>query len=63
MNVYIERLDSVIEVEIDGNRIKNISDYKITSSANGMTELELKLSFESEFIEFEMLTSQKKQTS
>nr|WP_317379431.1 hypothetical protein [uncultured Faecalimonas sp.] len=63
MKVRIARLDSTIIVEIDGNRIKNVSNYKITSSANGETELELKISFESEFTEFEMLTNQKRQTS
>ena len=34
MKVHIERLESSIYAEIDENRIKNVSNYKTTSSAN-----------------------------
>lgn len=61
--VKVERVDSVIEITIDKNVIKHVSDYKITSSADGTTELVLKLVFKSDITEFETSTSQKMQSS
>lgn len=63
IRIQIERIDSVMEVKINGNRIENVTNYKVTSSANGITELELKISFESESVKIETSTNQKEQTS
>lgn len=61
--ICVERLGSVFEIKIDGRQIKNVSDYKITSSANGLTELELKLTFKGELAKFEMSASPESQSS
>lgn len=62
-NVRIQKLDSISEVAIDGNIIRNVADYKLTSSADGTTELVLKLVFKSNVTEFEMSATQEEQTS
>lgn len=62
-NVRIQKVDSVKEIVIDGNVIRNVSDYKLTSSADGTTELVLKLVFKSDITEFEMSATQEKRTS
>lgn len=62
-HIKIEKIDSVIGVVIDGNVINHVSDYKITSSADGTTELDLKLVFETDITKFETSAIQKKQTS
>lgn len=62
-NVRIQKVDSVTEVMIDGNIVKNVADYKLTSSADGTTELVLKLVFKSNVTEFEMSATQEEQTS
>lgn len=61
--ICIERLGSVFEINIDGCQIKNVSNYKIASSANGITELELKLTFKGELAKFEMSASPESQSS
>ena len=53
-HIKIEKLDSIIRVVIDENMIDHVSDYKITSSADGITELDLKLAFETDVTKFEM---------
>lgn len=62
-SVKISRLDSVFDIEINGMHLENILDYKITSSADGVTELELKLDISGSFMEFGISASQKEQTS
>lgn len=62
-HVKIERLDAITEVFIDGEEIKHVKDYKVTSSADGTTELVLKLVFKSDITKFEMSANQKEQTS
>lgn len=62
-NVRIQKVDSVKEIVIDGNVIRNVADYKLTSSADGTTELVLKLVFKSDITEFEMSATQEKRTS
>lgn len=62
-SVKISRLDSVFDIEINGMHLENIQDYKITSSADGVTELELKLDISGSFMEFWISASQKEQTS
>lgn len=62
-SVKISRLDSVFDIEINGMHLENIQDYKITSSADGVTELELKLDISGSFMEFWIPASQKEQTS
>ena len=53
-SIRIRKLDSITEVDIDGNVIRNVTDYKVTSSADGTTELLLKLVFKNDITEFEM---------
>ena len=62
-NIRIQKLDSITEVEIDGNVIRDVADYKVTSSADGTTELVLKLVFKSNVTEFEMSATQEERTS
>lgn len=62
-HIKIEKIDSVIGVVIDENVINHVSDYKIASSADGTTELDLKLIFKSDVAKFEMSTTPKAQTS
>ena len=62
-NIRIHKLDSITEVEIDGNVIRGVADYKVTSSADGTTKLVLKLVFKSNVTEFEMSATQEEQTS
>lgn len=59
----IKKVDSLFEVMIDGKRIDHIADYKITSSADGTTELVLKLVFDSDITEFVMSATQTEPTS
>lgn len=53
-HIKIEKIDSIIRVVIDENVIDHVSDCKITSSADGITELDLKLAFETDVTKFEM---------
>jgi hypothetical protein len=62
-HIKIERIDSVIGVVVDGNMIDHVSDYKITNSADGTTELNLKFVFKSDVTKFETSAIQKQQTS
>lgn len=62
-SIKISRLDSVFDIEINGILIENVSDYRVTSSAGGTTELELKLQINDAFMEFETSASRTEQTS
>lgn len=42
-SVKISKVDSVSVIEINGEKLEKVLDYKITSSAYGMTVLELKI--------------------
>lgn len=50
--VKISRVDSVAFVEINGERLERVLDYKISSSANGEAELDLKIDISEVFMEF-----------
>ena len=50
--VKISRVDSVAFVEINGERLERVLDYKISSSANGEAELDLKIDISEAFMEF-----------
>lgn len=43
MDITIVQDNDVIEVVVDGTKIRNVVDYKVTTSADGSTEVELKL--------------------
>ncbi|EOS68025.1 hypothetical protein C818_04192 [Lachnospiraceae bacterium MD308] len=62
-SIKISRLDSVFDVEINGILLENVSDYRVKSSADGTTELELKLNISGAFMEFGTSANQTKQTS
>lgn len=61
--IKISRMDSVFDVEINGILLENVSDYRLTSSADGTTELELKLNISGAFMEFGTSASQTERTS
>ena len=56
--VKISRVDSVTFIEINGERLERVLDYKISSSANGDTELDLKIDISEAFMEFATSGSQ-----
>lgn len=62
-SVKISKVDSVFEVELNGVRIKNVQDYKLTSSADGTTELELKMKISDAFMKFESSAGRTERTS
>ena len=43
MDITIAQDNNVIAVCVDGVKITNVVDYKVTTSADGSTEVELKL--------------------
>lgn len=61
--VSIKKVDALFEVMVDGKRIDHIKDYIVTSSADGTTELVLKLIFDSDITEFVMSANQIELTS
>lgn len=61
--VKISRVDSVAFVEINGERLERVLDYKISSSANGEAELDLKIDISEAFMEFATLASRIEPTS
>lgn len=50
--VKISRVDSVTFIEINGERLERVLDYKISSSANGDAELDLKIDISEAFMDF-----------
>lgn len=50
--VKISRVDSVSSIEINGENLERVLDYKISSSANGKTELDLKIDISEAFMDF-----------
>ena len=56
--VKISRVDSVSSIEINGERLERVLDYKISSSANGDTELDLKIDISEAFMDFATSGSQ-----
>lgn len=52
MEIKLQKIDNVHLVKIDGVEIKNVSDYEIKSSANGETEITLKLKLNDSIREF-----------
>lgn len=61
--IRIEKIDSLLKISINENTIDHVADYKIVSSANGTTELDLKLIFKSNITQFEMSAIPIKPTS
>ena len=57
MEVQITKLGKHHLVKVDGTEISSVTDYKITSSAHGGAELELKISCDAEITKFELSTS------
>lgn len=51
-SLKIHRIDNVYDVQINESNIERILDYKISSSADGTTELDLKIDISDAFIEF-----------
>lgn len=62
-SVKISRMDSISNIEINGKVLENVLDYKVESSADGTTELQLKIDISETFMEFEMSASQTEPTS
>lgn len=52
MEITVTKMESFFAVDIDGVEVKNVVDYKITNSAHGGTELELKIADASTVMEF-----------
>ena len=50
--VKISRVDSVSSIEINGEHLERVLDYKISSSANGEAELDLKIDISEAFMDF-----------
>lgn len=61
--VKISRVDSVTFIEINGERLERVLDYKISSSANGEAELDLKIDISEAFMEFATSASRIEPTS
>lgn len=57
MEIKLQKLDNAHLVTIDNVEINNVVDYEIKSSANGETELTLKLRFNDNIREFVMSES------
>ena len=53
----ITKLDNQSIIEINGEQLEKVLDYKITSSAYGTTELCLKIDIPDALIEFKSLTT------
>lgn len=62
-SIKISRLDEISNIEINGEPLERVLDYKVVSSADGTTELDLKIDISDTFMKFESLASQKGQTS
>lgn len=61
--VKISRVDSVSHIEINGERLERVLDYKISSSANGTVELDLRIDISETFMKFATSASQTRPTS
>ena len=56
-SVKISRLDEISSIEINGESLEKVLDYKIISSADGTTELDLKIDISDTFMKFESLAN------
>lgn len=61
--VKISRVDSVTFIEINGECLERVLDYKISSSANGEAELDLKIDISEALMEFATSASRIEPTS
>jgi hypothetical protein len=43
LDIKVSKIDEVFNVEVDGIQISNVSDFQIKSSADGSTELCVKI--------------------
>lgn len=59
-SVAISKVDSVSLIKINGEKLENVLDYKITSSAYGSTVLELKVDLSDSITEVESFVGQTK---
>lgn len=59
----ISRVDSVSHIEINGEHLERVLDYKISSSADGEAELDLKIDVSEVFMEFATSASRTEPTS
>ncbi len=57
MDFAFSRIDGVCMVSVDGKNIDGVKDYKITTSADGNTEIVIKLDFKGSITTFETSTS------
>ncbi len=62
-SLNISRTDSISQISINGEPLEKVLDYRITSSADGNTELELKLDVSETFMIFGSSASQIEPTS
>lgn len=62
-SLKISRVDSVSHIEINGERLEGVLNYKISSSGDGNAELEIKIDVSEAFMEFSMSASQTEPTS
>lgn len=62
MNIHIKRIDSLIDVRINEIPIDGVYDYEIKNSADGTTELTLKMKLKSKITSFCESSSQKPKT-
>ena len=56
--VKISRAGAVSSIEINGENLERVLDYKISSSANGKAELDLKIDISEAFMDFATSGSQ-----
>lgn len=56
--VKISRSGNASSIEINGERLERVLDYKISSSANGEAELNLKIDISEAFMDFATSGSQ-----
>lgn len=61
--VKISRVDSVSHIEINGERLEKVLDYKISRAADGTAELDLKIDISETFMEFATSASRTRPTS
>ena len=62
MNIHIKRIDSLIDVRINETPIDGVYDYEIKNSADGTTELTLKMKLKSKITSFCESSSQNPKT-
>lgn len=59
MDIKICQLDEDTYISVDGIELKNVSDYKLSTSADGFTEVDIKLRFKNHIKLLEMSTNSK----